>query len=81
MAVSWVVAPCKLTDVAEVLTASIIRVMKAMSMEAVGTSEALLNLYQCIRRYSPKDSRIRTYRRDNLVIDYKDGCTLGCCAG
>jgi hypothetical protein len=35
-------------------------------MEAVQTSETLVNIYQSTRRYNPEDSHIRTYRRENL---------------
>jgi hypothetical protein len=35
-------------------------------MEAVQTSEMLLNSYQATRRYNPEDSQLRTQRRENL---------------
>jgi hypothetical protein len=44
----------KLTDVLEVLTASIIRAM----MEAVSTSEMFVNFYQSTRRNIPEDSHL-----------------------
>jgi hypothetical protein len=47
MAVFWVVAPCSLvevTNVSEVLAASIIRAI-ALIMEVARTSEALVNFY------------------------------------
>jgi hypothetical protein len=57
MAVFWVVAPCSLvvTNVSEVLAASIIRAM----MEAARASETLVNFYQTTRRYNPEDSHLR----------------------
>jgi hypothetical protein len=36
---------------------------RALKMEAVRTSETLVNFYQTIRRYSPEDSHLRTHRR------------------
>jgi hypothetical protein len=48
MTVFWVVAPCRL---------SLIALMK----EAVQTSETLVNLYQCIRRYNPEDSHLLVF--------------------
>jgi hypothetical protein len=44
------------TNVSEVLTASI---MIALTMEAVRTSETLVNFYQSTRRYTPDDSRLQ----------------------
>jgi hypothetical protein len=38
----------------------------ALMMEAVRTSEALVNFYQTTRRYNPEDSHLRTHRRENL---------------
>jgi hypothetical protein len=58
MAVFWVVAPCslvKVTNVSDVLAASIIR---AMTMEAARTSKTSVNFYQTTRRYNPKDSHL-----------------------
>jgi hypothetical protein len=51
MAVFWVVAPCSLV---------------ALMMEAVQTSEALVNLYQSTRRCNPEDGHLHTHRRENL---------------
>jgi hypothetical protein len=54
MAVLWFVAPCrsvKFYERFEVSTASVIR---AMNMEAVQTSETLINLYQSARSYNPE---------------------------
>jgi hypothetical protein len=53
----------KLTDVSEVRTASIIR---AMMMEAVRTSETLVNFNVTTRRYNPEDSKRHTRCRENL---------------
>jgi hypothetical protein len=44
-----------LTDVSEVLIASILTLM----MEAARTSETLVNFYQTTRRNNPQDSHIR----------------------
>jgi len=52
----------KLTDVSEVLTASIIRAM----MEVVRTSETSVNFNETTRRYIPEDSKLHTRRRENL---------------
>jgi hypothetical protein len=38
----------------------------ALMMEAARTSETLVNFYQTTRRYNPKDSHLRTHRRENL---------------
>jgi hypothetical protein len=38
----------------------------ALMMEAAGTSETSVNFYQTTRRYNPKDSHLRTHRRENL---------------
>jgi hypothetical protein len=38
----------------------------ALMMEAVRTSETLVNFYQTTRRYNPEDSNLRTHRRENL---------------
>jgi hypothetical protein len=65
MAVFWVVAPCSLvevTDVSEVLAASIIRVM----MEAASTSELSVNCYQTTWRYNPEDNHLHTHCLENL---------------
>jgi hypothetical protein len=35
-------------------------------MEAVSTSETLVNFYQTTRLYNPEDSQLRTHRRENL---------------
>jgi hypothetical protein len=35
-------------------------------MEAAGTSETLVNIYQTTRRYNLEDSHLRTHRRENL---------------
>jgi hypothetical protein len=38
----------------------------ALMMEAVRTSETLVNFYQTTRRCNPEDSHLRTHRRKNL---------------
>jgi hypothetical protein len=45
---------------------SIIRAMIALVMEAVRTSEMLVNLYQTTRRYKPADRHLPTHRHENL---------------
>jgi hypothetical protein len=52
MAVFWVVAPCRLLIV--------------LMMEAVRTSETLVNFCQSTRPYNPEDNHFRTHRRENL---------------
>jgi hypothetical protein len=47
------------------IAASIIRAITLM-MEAARSSETLVNFYQTTRRYNPKDSHLRTHRRENL---------------
>jgi hypothetical protein len=37
-----------------------------LMMEAVRTSETLVNSYQCTPRYKPEDSHLCTHRRENL---------------
>jgi hypothetical protein len=51
------------TDVSEVLTTSII---KSLTMEAVGTSETSVNMYQATRSNISEDSHLYTRRRENL---------------
>jgi hypothetical protein len=50
------------TNVSEALTASIIRA----TIEAVSTSETLLNFYQTTQRKILEDSHLRTRRPENL---------------
>jgi hypothetical protein len=38
----------------------------ALMMEAVQTSETLVNSYQSTRRYNPEDSHLHSHRRENL---------------
>jgi Na+/melibiose symporter-like transporter len=52
-----------LTDVSEVLTASIIR---AIMIGAVSISEMLVSFYNITRRNIPEDSHLHTRRRENL---------------
>jgi hypothetical protein len=40
--------------------------MIALMMEAVSTSETLVNFYQTTRRNNPEDSHLHTRRRENL---------------
>jgi hypothetical protein len=39
---------------------------EALMMEAASTSETLLNFYQTTQRCNPKDSHLRTNRREKL---------------
>jgi hypothetical protein len=55
-----------LTDVSEVLAASIIRATSPLMIETAGTSETSVNLYQTARRNNPVDSHLHTRRRENL---------------
>jgi hypothetical protein len=60
-----------LTDVLEVHTASIIRVMMigmiiALMKEAVCTSETLVNIYLTTWQYIQKDSKLHTHHHENL---------------
>jgi hypothetical protein len=50
-----------MTDVSEMVTASIIE-----ELEAVSTSETSVNIYQTTRRNIPEDSHLHTSRRENL---------------
>jgi hypothetical protein len=56
----------KLKDVSQVPTASIIRAMNAMMMEAVRTSETLVHFNAITLRYIPEDFKLHTGRRENL---------------
>jgi hypothetical protein len=61
MAVFWDVAPCvweRLTDVSEVLTASIII---ALMMETVSTSEPSVSIYQTTWRNIPEDTHLQKF--------------------
>jgi hypothetical protein len=55
-----------LTDVSEVLTASVIKAIIALMMEAVSASETLVNFCGRTRHNNPKDSHVYTRRRENL---------------
>jgi hypothetical protein len=46
--------------------------MIAVMMEAVSTSETLVNFYQTSRRNNPEDSRLHTRRRENLKSQLVD---------
>jgi hypothetical protein len=68
MAVFWIVAPCSLVEVyqlLEVLAASIIRA-SALMMEAARISETLVNFYQTTWSYNPEDSHLCTHCHENL---------------
>jgi hypothetical protein len=68
MAVVCVIAPCNLvevTDVSEVLAASIIRAIITLMMEAASTSEMSVNLQQTIQSYNPNDSHL--YAQNTFV--------------
>jgi hypothetical protein len=54
----------KLTDVSEVLTAFIIKVI-ALMMEVASTSETSVNFYQKTRRNNPEDSHHHIRRHEN----------------
>jgi hypothetical protein len=45
----------------------------ALMMEAVQTSETLINSYQSTRRYNPDDSHLQSHRRENLKSYLSDG--------
>jgi hypothetical protein len=51
MAVFWVVAPCSLVEVYQLI---------ALMMEAARTSETLVNFYQTTRRYNLEDSHLQS---------------------
>jgi hypothetical protein len=54
-------------SISEVLTASTIRALIiTLMMEAIWTSETLVNLYHSTLRYNPEDSHIRIHRRDTF---------------
>jgi hypothetical protein len=59
------VVSLKWTDVSEVRTASIIRVI-ALMMEAVRTSYTSVYFNVTTRRYIPQDSKLHTRLRDKL---------------
>jgi hypothetical protein len=69
MAVFWNVAHVVweiLTNVSEELTASIIRVMSLLMMEAVSSSETSVNIYQTTQCNISEDSHLHTRRCENL---------------
>jgi hypothetical protein len=55
----------KFADVLEVLTASMIRAIITLMMEAESTSETSVNLYQTTRRKNAEDSCLHSRRREN----------------
>jgi hypothetical protein len=48
------------------LTVSSRGLLVDLMMEAVQTSETLVNLHQSTRRYNPEDSHLHSHRRQNL---------------
>jgi hypothetical protein len=56
MAVFWVVAPCSLVDVYQRFRGPCCLI--TLMMEAVRTSETMVNFYQTTRRYNPEDSHL-----------------------
>jgi hypothetical protein len=67
MVVFWDIQPCihAKMDVSEVPTTPIIT---CRLMEAVGTFQTVVNLYQSIWSNDPENSHLQTYRRENLKI-------------
>jgi hypothetical protein len=57
---------CKFTNVSEVLTASILRAVITLIMEAIRTSETLVNLYQRTWRYNPEENQFCTHLHENV---------------
>jgi hypothetical protein len=55
-----------LTDFSEVRTASIIRAIIALMMEAVRNPETSVNFYFTTRQYIPEDYKLHSRRRENL---------------
>lgn len=55
-----------LTDVSEVLTLTIFTVIIALMMQAVGTPETSVNIYQITRCNMPEDSHLHNLRREIL---------------
>jgi hypothetical protein len=51
----------KFTDILEMFTASIIKAVTALMMEAVRNSETSVNFYQTIRRNIPPESHLHTH--------------------
>lgn len=58
---------CELTDVSEVLAASIYRATALMT-EVVTSSETSINFYQTTWRNMPEDSHIHARRREDLNL-------------
>jgi hypothetical protein len=66
----------KLTDVSEVLTASIniaLISLVALMMESVSTFETSINLYETARHNIPDNSHLHILRRENLK-SHRDEC-------
>jgi hypothetical protein len=71
--VFWDAAPCRLVQVylrSEVLAARIITSL----MEAAGTSEMYVNLYQTIRRNNPEDSHLQKKTVSGLRLEESWSC-------
>jgi hypothetical protein len=67
MVISWIVTPCNLVDdtkVSEEPDTSIFRVEKYSELEAIGSPETLVPIYQITRRHIPEHRR---HRRQNLA--------------
>jgi hypothetical protein len=63
MAVFWDVAPCSLVEVYQRLRGvCCLHHQGDEMMEAISTSETLVNFYQTTRRYIPEDSHLHTHR-------------------
>jgi hypothetical protein len=59
----------EVTDVSEVLSASVIRALIALVMETISTSETSVNTYNTTRRYNSADSLFHSPRRENLILN------------
>jgi hypothetical protein len=65
----WVVVPCKLEWVYQRFRGMYClhhQVDGALMMEAMQTSQTLVNSYQTTRRYNPEDSHLHSHLRENL---------------
>jgi hypothetical protein len=58
MAVFWVVAPCSVVEVYQHFRSPCCLI--ALMMEAVRTSETMVNLYQTTWRYNPEDNHLQS---------------------
>jgi hypothetical protein len=64
MAVFWVVAPYILVEVYQCFRGPCC--LHHLMMEAIRTSETLVNCYQTTLRYNPEDSHLHTRHRENF---------------